>query len=211
MRRALHPERAWALVAAAVALLSTPALAQRPTRPLAGEPPTAGVHLDVPSLVNDSDPSGVELNPAAVGLLPSWALLYRHAELRREGRIDGGGDALLFGTPLPYLRLLALGVGLQWVRPADAIGYEDSVKLSFALALRYKQVLALGLGYHTFIADHDAALDRLQSLDLGLALRPLEWLGAGLVVRNLNTPVYDGLPLQRVYDLELTGRPLART
>jgi len=188
-------------------LVPSAATGQRPVRPLGGEPPTLGLRLDAPSLVESVDPSGVETNPAAVGLLDSWALMYRHSGFGR-GRLAGEGDGLLFGTAVPYMSWLALGLGFQWLRPPEAIGYSESVKLSLALALRLKQVASLGLGIHGFIADHDSALDGLQSLDLGLALRPFEWLGGGLVVRNLNTPLYDGLPLQRVYDLELTGRPL---
>jgi len=192
-----------------ILLLAPSAVADRPVRPLGGEPPTAGIRLDAPSLVGDRDPAGVEVNPASIGLLPSWALMVRHTELSKKGRFGGGGDALLFGTPLPYVSALALGAGFQWLRPTDAIGYADSVKLSLALAMRLTGVLSIGLGYHGFISDDDSALNGLQTLDVGLTLRPFEWLGAGLVVRDLTTPVYDGLPLQRVYDLEIVGRPLA--
>ena len=180
---------------------------QEPTTPLGGEPPTAGVRLDAPSLVGGADPGGVEVNPASLALLSSWALMYRHAGVADSGRLAGGGDGVFFGAPLPYAGFIALGLGFQWLRPSDAIGYPDSVKLSTALALRLKGV-SVGLGYHGFISDDDAALDGLDALDVGLTVRPFQWLGGGLVVRNLNTPVYAGLPLQRVYDLELTGRPL---
>lgn len=190
-----------------VLLVSHAVMAQQPSRPLGGEPPTAGVRLDAPSLVGDRDPSGVEINPASLGLLESWALMVRHTELKQSGRFGGGGDALLFGTRLPYVSSLALGLGFQWLRPADAIGYENSVKLSLALGLRLGLVSA-GLSYHRFISDGDGALDGLQTLDLGLTVRPFEWLGAGLVLRDLNTPVYDGLPVQRTYDFELAARPL---
>jgi protease-4 len=191
-----------------VVLPSSTVHGRQPTTPLGGEPPTAGVRLDAPSLLADVDPSGVEVNPASVALLPSWALMYRHTNLRDGGRFGGTGDAVLFGTPLPYLKSMALGFGFQWLRPPDAIGYADSVKLSLAFALRMKGI-SLGLGYHGFIADNDSALDGLDALDVGLTLRPFEWAGVGFVVRDLNTPVYAGLPLQRVYDLELTGRPLS--
>lgn len=189
--------------------VAAPADAGGPTRPVGGEPPTTGVLLDAPSLVGGTDASGIELNPASLGLLDSWAVMLRHAEMMEQSRVNGRGTALMLGTPLPFLRSVALGAGLSWLRPPESIGYEDSVKISLGLAYNFRQMLSLGLSYHTFIADGDAALDGLDAFDVGLAIRPYEWLGAGVVVRNLNTPVYDGLPLQRVYDFELVGRPLA--
>jgi protease-4 len=202
------PARTHLFLSSALLLLSAAARADRPTTPLGGEPPTAGVRLDAPSLLADADPSGVEVNPASVGLLQSWALMYRHTNLPDSGRFGGTGDAFLFGSPLPFLNSMAVGLGFQWLRPPDAIGYADSVKLSLAVALRIKGI-SLGLGYHGFIADDDTALDGLDTLDVGLTVRPFEWAGVGLVVRDLTTPVYAGLPLQRVYDLELAGRPLS--
>ena len=196
----------------AALLLASPALAQgpaRPTTPLAGEPPTMGVHLPDASLVSGSDAAAVELNPGALGLAPSWSVLLHHAELRDDGRMAGAGDALLVALPLPLLDRFRLGLGLQWLRPADAMGYSDSVKLSLALGFRVRQVFALGLSLHTFLATNDDAMDALVTADLGLVFRPLEWLGAGLVVRNLTNPDFGGFPLQREYDMELLFRPLS--
>lgn len=190
-------------------LVAAPALGHPPHRPLAGEPPTQGVHLGTTSLVSSNDAAGVEVNPATLGLLPSWSLLLHHAEIPGDGRFNGGGDALLAAFPMPFAPSLAFGMGLQWLRPADAVGYADSAKISFSMAAQVQGKVSLGLNYHTFISDKDSALDSLDALDVGLVLRPYEWLGAGLVVRDLNTPVYDGLPLQRVYDLELMARPLS--
>lgn len=203
------PLAATATLAALAALAApAPALAQvRPTTPLGGESPTAGIHLPSPSLVGEGDASALEVNPAALGSLEGWSVLYHHAELRSDGRANGTGDALLAASPVPYLRSLVVGLGVQWLRPADAIGYANHAKLSFGLALRGAKA-SLGLAYHSFIADGDPDLDDLGTFDLGLTLRPFEWLGAGLVVRDLATPVYRGLPLQRVYDLEVTLRPL---
>jgi len=48
----------------------------------------------------------------------------------------------------------------------------------------------------------------LTTLDLGLVIQATQWLAAGLALRDLTTPVYAGLPLQRVYDVELALRPL---
>ena len=181
---------------------------QRPISPLAGEPPTLGVHLPDPSLVSSDSAAGVEVNPAALGLGRSWSVLLHHAELREDGRVAGGGDALLTSFPLPLLKSFTLGAGVQWLRPARAMGYDNSFKMSLAVAWRLKRVFALGLGYHWFMADGDSPMDSLSTLDLGLVFRPWEWLGAGMVVRNLSGPDYDGFPLQRTWDFELLARPL---
>ncbi len=202
--------RPLAAIAALVTLsVASPARAQlRPTTPLAGESPTAGIYLPTPSLVGAGDASALEVNPGALGSLEGWSLFYHHAELRSEGRLGGTGDALLLATPLPFFRSLVVGVGVQWLRPADAIGYVDHAKLSFGFAFRPSPRLSVGLAYHGFIADEDPELDGLGTLDLGLTIRPFEWLGGALVVRDVTTPVHRGLPAQRVYDLELALRPL---
>ncbi|MFH1130015.1 MAG: signal peptide peptidase SppA [Pseudomonadota bacterium] len=179
-----------------------------PQKPLGGEPPTAGVKLNAPAITGNEDASETEVNPGALGMLNSWSLFLHHSELSRGGRVQGAGDAILFASPFPWFKPLVFGLGFQWLRPPLAIGYENSVKLSFATGLRLSSSVSLGLGIHSFVCDHDQALSGLTTLDVGLLLRPFEWLATGLAIRNLTTPVYDGLPLQRIYDLELTLRPL---
>ena len=190
-------------------LAAMPAAAQtKPTTPLGGEPPTMGVHLPDSSLVSSDGAAGVEVNPAAMGLGRSWSVLYHHAQLRDDGRMIGGGDALLTSFPVPMVESLSVGAGVQWLRPARAMGYDDSAKISLALSWRFKRVLALGFSYHWFIADGASPMDSLGTMDLAMVLRPWEWLGAGVVVRNLNGPDYDGFPIQRTWDMELLARPL---
>ncbi len=196
------------LVLTILALALPAAAQQKPITPLGGEPPTLGVHLPDPSLVSSDGAAGVEVNPGAMGLSRSWSVMLHHAELRDDGRVSGGGDALLASFPLPLLSSFTVGAGLQWLRPARAMGYEDSVKLSLALAWRIKRVFSLGFSYHWFLADSDSPMDSLSTMDLGLAFRPWEWLGAGMVVRNLTGPDYDGFPVQRTWDFEVLARPL---
>jgi len=191
-----------------ISLLPGLAHAQRPMIPLSGSAPTEGVRLSAPSLTSLDNAAAVQINPAGLALLPSWSAVLHHTEISRDARLAGGGDVLFAGTPLPLLNFLAVGAGLSWIRPADATGYGDSVKLSLALAARYKHLLGLGLSYSHLFSDDDPLVDGIDTLDLGLWLHPLPWIGGALVVRDLNTPEYNGLPLQRRYDLELTGRPL---
>lgn len=193
---------------ASIALSARSAPGQSPIRPIGGEAPTTGIRLHAPTLVGRVDASALEVNPATLGLLPAWSIVFHHSQLRADGRVQGSGDALFVGVPLPFYRALALGLGVQWLRPSDAVGYADSAKLSLSAAWQPARWAGIGLAFHSFVADKDPALDALESVDAGLVLRPSEWAGFGFAVRNLNTPVYDGLPLERVYDLELTLRPL---
>ncbi len=198
----------------AAALLATllngaDTVAQSPQRPIGGESPMEGVRLHAPAAGAGRDASAIEVNPASLGWLPAWSVRLHHTELRREGRVGGTGSALFASAPLPFYRKLSLGAAVSWLRPSEAIGYPDIVKLGFAAAYRPRPWLSLGVAFHTLIADEDPAIDGLGSFDLGLGVRPLEWLSFGLALRNLNTPVYDGLPISRRYDLDVALRPLA--
>ena len=196
------------LTLATVALAGGIAAAQEPPLPLGGEAPTAGVRLPSPSLVGRGDASALELNPGALGTLASWSVLFQHTEMVSDGRIAGTGTALFVALPLPLLRSLVFGLDLQWLRPTDPIGYDNYVKLGAGIGWQPTSSLSLGFAVHGLIADGDEELDGLASFDAGLVLRPAEWVSAGIVVRDINTPVYAGLPVQRSYDLELAFRPL---
>ena len=53
------------------------------------------------------------------------------------------------------------------------MGYDDSVKMSLALAWRLKRVLALGFSYHWFLADGDSPMDLGDDAGLGSSV-PLQ-------------------------------------
>lgn len=196
-------------VIAALLLLPTSSPAQRrPLRPAGGELPTTGVRLHAPAVVGKNDASYLEVNPGAGGFLRSWNVMLHHSELRGDGRVQGTGTAAFAASPLPFYTPLVLGAGFQWLRPADTVGYADTVKLTLGAAWRPRSWLSFGLGFHTFIADRDDGIDALTSLDAGVVARPLPWVAAGFAVRNLTTPKLYGLPVQRVYDFEVAGRPL---
>ena len=180
-----------------------------PLRPLSGEAPTVGVRLVAPAVGTIDNATALELNPAGLAFLPAWSLSFRHSELPDEGRFSGRGSGWFAGIPL--FRSLALGAAVQWLRPTFASGYEDYLKLSLGFAWRFRSSLSLAFAYHSFISDDDGALDDLDTVDLGLMIRPSAWLAFGATLRNLTGPRYYGLRLQRVYDTELVFRPLGTT
>lgn len=164
------------------------------------------------NLVSIDDASAIESNPANLGFLPSWSLATHHASLRSDSRFDGEGNAFWFGIPLRLFGTVPLGtygLGIQWLRPSSAIGYANSVKLSFGGAIGTPRI-ALGTALHTFFSDEDEAIDDLTTWDLGLTLRLFPWLGVGIVAHNLNTPQFDGFPIERRYDMQLEVRPWRR-
>jgi protease-4 len=199
------------LLLGATVALTRPATAQpvAPTRPLGGEPPTTGVRLHAPALVGQASATALEINPGALSQLQAWSAVYHHSEIPAGGRLQGRGDGLFLAAPLPFYRALVVGAGFQWLRPSEPIGYADTVKLGFSLAWSPISWLGVGVAFHTFISDDAPDIDQIEALDAGLVLRPNEWVGLGFAVRNLNTPVFAGLPLQRLYGLELVCRPLA--
>jgi protease IV len=189
-------------------LASNAAAQTVPVRPLGGESPTQGIRIHAPRLVGEIDASAVELNPGALGTLSAWSVYLQHSEMQNDGRVGGTGDAVLAAAPFPWYRPLVFGVGFQWMRPPEAIGYANAVKLSLAAAWRPISSFSIGLAVHTLVSDSDPNLRGLTSLDIGATFRPFEWMGLGLVVRDLNTPLYDELPIQRSYDLDIAFRPL---
>jgi len=64
----------------------------------------------------------------------------------------------------------------------------------------------LGLTYHN-IQSTDGSNIGTSSIDLGLISRPVDFLSAGIVVRNLNTPFFDQSQINRVYAGSLGFRP----
>ncbi|MBW2731705.1 MAG: signal peptide peptidase SppA [Deltaproteobacteria bacterium] len=180
-----------------------------PRLPLGGESPTVGVHLHAPAPAGGGDAADIEVNPAGLGMLRGGSIRLHHTELREESRAIGTGTALFLAGQLPFLRNISLGFGAQWLRPSNAIGYDEYLKFSLGMALRAGPYASLGLSYHFYSSDDDPGVDNLRSIDLGLVVRPYEWFSLGVVVHDLNTPSYHDLPLQRRYALELALRPFS--
>src|SRR5688500_11467449 len=72
-----------------VLLLAQPSVAQlhRATDP---------VMTPAPSIILQDDALAIDVNPAALGLMPASSFAYLHSEVDREGSYLGNGDALFF-------------------------------------------------------------------------------------------------------------------
>ena len=202
----------WSSVVGVTFFIAASAWAQTPTTPLGGEPPTLGVRLPAASLVGNAegDATSIDVNPAALARLKSWSFVYHHSEMPDQGRYAGRGDAWFLGTRLPLFSSWRAGLGVQWLRPSEPIGYADGVKLSLTAAWEVAQWMALGVSYHAFFSSDDPALDDLDTVDVGLTLTPFQWASLGFVVRDLTGSDYQGLSLERRYQVALGFPTLAQ-
>ena len=187
------------------------ARAQRPACPPltpCGELPTVGVAVPVPAVAGGNEPTAVEVNPAELGFLPAWGLMYIHTELDGQGLRGGRGDALYAATPIPYLDQLSVGAAVQSIRPPDLFPYRDEGKLSLSVAWRPLRTLALGATWAHVFTGGTVGVSGIDTLDLGITSRLGPWFAVALVVHDLPSPEFQGLGIERVYEPEVAVRPL---
>jgi len=196
--RALSP---FPLVSAAlIFLLCGPARAQQQTDRIV---------LPVPVLAATDAASSVAIQPANLGFLASWSLEFLHSEVvENYAPILGRGDALYVASPLLFG--VAVGAGLEYLRPLYTLGLANRGSASLALAWASSRELSLGLSWRGLWSDEDGALDGLGVWDAGATLRPWPWFSVSALVQNLNAPSYRGDSLGRTWVLGLGLRPTGR-
>jgi protease-4 len=137
---------------------------------------------------------------------------YQHTDIGafdHSGR--GEGDALFMA--FKPLSMLGVGLGLQFIYPemmsaGDAQNLGLYARLTLASAIRPLSWLSVGLNFHAFFGDN-RDIQQLYSFDLGLILRPINFLSLGVVVRDLNAPVWQDGQLSRTWEFALALRPLS--
>lgn len=158
------------LLAVAILALALPASAQLAAQDRARGLP-AGLTLPTQGAASVEEPAGLSINPAGVGFVGGLALQYLH-EAEPGGRTAGDGLYLAdrFGP-------LALGYGLEWLRPGEGPlpRYRRS---QLALALTDGRAVSLGGGL-TWLHSSDGAVERARSWEAGLTVRPLRALSLG--------------------------------
>lgn len=165
----------------------------------------------MPLLAEQEDATAVAVNPAQVGLLRGWSLAYTHSETE-EGPWAGGADALHFATPVAFG--VALGAGLEWVRPAED-GAPWRTPVTVALAWQYASRLSIGVASRWIVAADDPGLNSLWALDLGVTLRLGPYFALALTAHGVNDPrpraanEADRLRFGREWSVGLVLRPAA--
>ncbi|HKP55610.1 MAG TPA: signal peptide peptidase SppA [Polyangiales bacterium] len=160
----------------ALVLLASPVRAQfhRATDPVA---------TPASVLVQRDDSGVIDVNPALLGFLPGFSLLYLHAEVDESGQWLGQGDALSIATPLFFG--LSLGATFQSLRPGPlASSQEDRAQFGLGLAYAPWKRFSFGVSGRGFYAGN-RRFDGLSAVDVGFAWRAADWLGMSLSGRDL--------------------------
>jgi protease-4 len=140
------------------------------------------------SIVLQNDALAIDVNPAALGLMPASSFAYLHSEVDRAGSYLGKGDALFFAGHV--LGPLSLGVSLQSIRPGELAALPpfstngDRAMAALGIAVAPSKSVSFGLTTRAF-SSGDAHFDGLTAIDLGILLRPSAYLALSMVGRDL--------------------------
>jgi protease-4 len=180
------------LTSTALLLLAHAALAQ--TANLANADPSRGVTLLPDSLAFADESTALTYNPAGLGRVGDWNLIYVHERSQTRGLV---GNALFGATSLG--NTFGLGVGVNALA-----GGGDLTKLSVGASFG-PQAFSGGVSANWLV---NGAARGLFVVDLGLQSRPARWLSFGATVRNVNAPTHgSGLVLPREWGLGVGVRP----
>ena len=150
-----------------------------------------------------AEPDGVAAllhNPAGLATLTGWELRAYNTQL--EAGL-GEGTALLFG--MPVFGPLSLGAAFEHVRPP--LRDDTRARIALGAGFRVHRILQLGIVWRHLFADKSPDADGMDTVDLGLLLRPARWFGLGFQVRDLNTPRVGSRIIPRTYGIGLAFRP----
>jgi protease-4 len=179
-----------AFTAAGLVLLALPAGAQRPT---------GGVVQPTADVAAGDHAEALEDNPAGIGFGTDFDLTYTFVDARED--LPGEGHAVF--ASLGILDPYHTGVGLQFLE----LGGPTATKVTWGHALRFGEGMTLGFNWHSFVSDDHPTLDGFDTYDLGLQLRPLRWIAAGVTMTDFTTPDLGGETVERGWELGLALRP----
>lgn len=175
--------RSIAVVAAALAALTAapPATAQQHL-PKASE----GVVLATPSVTEVGDASALSVNPAHLGFLDSWSIVYAGSWLNDGAHLAGEGHGVFLAAPLgPF----GFGLATEFLTTPEDVerwqGLDQRVRFSLGVSLNPIRALGIGFAYRTFFAYDRGDID---TIDLSLSVRPVNYLALGFVMSDVNAP-----------------------
>lgn len=189
--------------------------AAQPADQQVAEEPTGGVELPAVPLAGDHDATAVVANPAGLYFLGGAELgLVLDLSDEDDATTSGPGFGFYWGQIIGggLLPRMGVGLGLEVLRPSRLRLTPDPgtpTRLTLGWAAPLGRTTALGVSWHRFFDDDGRALSGESTWDIGMSARFGAYAAAGLVVRDLDAPTLDGVPVQRRYELELVARPLA--
>jgi protease-4 len=170
------------------------------------------VLLPPTSVATDDSTFALSLNPAGLTLnASSFGYLHEEGDPARGSTRRGDGIFFRLGGLVAGQRFGgALGFSAEWLRPPGG-GCSAPAPCLNRVSLGYSggvPAFTYGAVYRWYGTAESPAINGLGTLDLGVLLRPAQWLSVGAVVQALNSPKVGNSPVPRVYTLGVGLRPL---
>ncbi|MBN2802306.1 MAG: signal peptide peptidase SppA [Deltaproteobacteria bacterium] len=163
--------------------------------------PTDGVLLSSPSVTEINDATAISVNPANMGFMGSWSLVYTGSWVDSQPYLAGHGHGLFFSFPF---KKFALGISTELLLPPQSIqswqGLDKRLRLSLALSFNPMRALGIGFAYRTF-PGYDLG-DLIHTFDFSLTIRPLNYLNFVFMFKDFNHPLVTYAPIDEdIYTL----------
>jgi protease IV len=138
------------------------------------------------------------LNPAGLTYVERLQLFWVHERSLAKDRVS---DGIYVGDT--FFKAFGVGYNHEWIRPSTGPGFR---KFSWAFSLGGPWA-SIGTSVNWFRSEIDADINGLQSVDVGLLVRPTRSLSLGVVAKNVDQPSQGAMTLQRRYNIALGIRP----
>jgi protease-4 len=176
-----------------------------------GRPLSGGVLLPPTSVATVHTVFSFTLNPGAF-VQGSTAFGYLHEDGTKALEGARRSDGIFFrlgGISAGDSGGISLGFSQEWIRPAGGGCPATAPCLARAsLGLSVGAPAAsIGFAYRWYHSGESTAINDLGTLDLGLLLRPSQWMSLGFVIEAVNGPKFGTNSLPRLYTLGLGIRP----
>lgn len=149
--------------------------------------PTDGILLPSPSITEVNDATAIATNPANIGFMDAWSFVYAGGWLQNKSHLPGQGHGFFLAIPIgPF----GIGMATELLLPHESIrqwqGLDKRGRFSLAMSLNPSKGLGIGVAYRRFFR-YDFG-DTLRSVDLSVAIRPMNHLNFSFLFSDLNTP-----------------------
>ena len=163
-------------------------------------------------MVGNADSSAMVQNPANLAFLPGPELRWSGAFADEDAPLSTQGHAIGFALPFGFIPL-TMGLRFDMLNPTSEVtdatlGRSYNYQwLTWAVALG-SPTASLGFAYQASYSDA-SLYHSMGSWNLGINLRPSDYLGFGGVIYNLNGPESSGgLKIGPTYEMGMAVRPV---